>query len=186
MKAELISTADNIYEFLIDKFVNFYPTSPDLPLKVNDWGVVWFDEFYDEKKDVKLLMNPKCLNLIAEAVLSDIPEKEVYFYDGKSVRVLDHFIDLSDKQQVYEFCTPFFAFDKTSNWMLEFNVEGCNFYGNKMQINNVVNKIGGLGLIKDMTENSLKEWGNVRVISEKEKLYYRNIFDRLFELNEKN
>lgn len=182
MTSGLISAADNIYKYLTNNRVDLDQVSPGLPLKASDWGVIWFDEFYDEKHDVKVLMNPACLSQIEEAVLSHSEKREIYFYDGKRVSVLNRFIDLSDSDQVYQFVLPFFAFDHTSDWMIEFNLEGCNFYGDKIRINNLVHEIGGVDAIQDMIENSLREWSNVREVSEKESLYYRNLLDRLVVL----
>jgi len=176
---ELRSAADKIYENIISLNVNLDNVAPYLPLKNSKWGVIWFDEYYDMSKDLTLLMNPILLEKIYDVVKR---KEKLYFYDGKNVLHSDDLIDLSDNEQVCSLVLPFYAFDESSEWLLEFHIEGCNFYGNKNYIALVVEQLGGVNEVISMISTSLEEWKAIRPLSENEIEYQDNLNKRLREL----
>lgn len=163
---------------ILSEHVELESVSPALPLKNLDWGNVWFDEFYDEKRygDVTFAMAPEKLFLLWNLSLTYSGKNSIYFTDGtESIEVSKGDFNIQTLESIQNLNYPIFALDKSNCWFLELNYEGSNFFANQELIKDVVANLGGNEKIYSEMLNSLNEYEDLREISDNEYQYLKNI-----------
>ncbi len=181
-KTELVNST---LKKILDNKVDLEPKSPDLPLKDSSWGVIWFDEFYNEERygDVTFIMSPTYFKVLLQKSIENSKCKDVSFSDGRTTYIKQNSSISIDELLVLEnLDKPFYVHDDSGTWLIECHYEGSNYFASSDLMNGIIEELGGSKLIYEEMLESLKDYEVVREIAECEFKYLENVYFRLKSL----
>jgi hypothetical protein len=168
-----------------DDKINLESESPNLPLKESSWGVIWFDEFYDEEVygDITFALSPEYLNLLLLTSLNYTKGKEIFFSDGETTYVkTTATIEVKEIESLEELNKPYYITDESETWIIECHFEGSNYFSNGALMKNIIKSLGGSKLILEKMTESLKEYEGIKNIEKCEFEYLDNVYLKLKEI----
>lgn len=174
---------------VLDKYVNLESNSPELPLKNVGWGVIWFDEFYNENQfgDFTFVMSPKDIITLVDESLRFTRKTFAYVTDcGNTYEVETGSLGDANLIELHNALhKPFYILDDSLAWFIECHFEGSNFFAKRELMASVIVLFGGAELIYSRMLSSLDEYKAVRDVRLCEYDYLQNVFHKLQEIEGK-
>jgi len=172
---------------------------PLLPIIKDDWGAIWFDEYYNENEYGDMVF-PICPNLF-ERIRGVICAN-----DNKVVNIVEGTLVYKNKEREFEsrrmdileykwdsfvlnvfnisnpYTPPYYVFDDNLNWFFEFGFDGVTFFASAEVMIKVIMEFGGSKEIYNTMMVSHLENEALSGVDKIGREYISNLFKRLVEL----